>query len=79
VAWRELIQLDLSNSVTNEHAYIYPATDLAFGDAEPEETEALSVRKLPLEEAYATALDGRITDVMSVAAILRYRLMLGGS
>ena len=75
--WRELMELDLSNSVTDEHAHIFLATGLTLGDAQPEETEVLNVRKLPFEEACAMALDGRITDVMSVAAILRYRLMLG--
>jgi ADP-ribose pyrophosphatase len=77
--WRKLMELDLSNSVTDEHAYIYLATDLSFGESQPEETELLVVKKLPFDEAYAMALDGRITDTMSVCAILRYQLLqLGG-
>lgn len=74
--WRLLLELDLSNSVTDEHAYIYVATGLTYGEPAPEDTEALEVRKVPFDDAYAMVLDGRITDVMSVAAILRYRLML---
>jgi 8-oxo-dGTP pyrophosphatase MutT (NUDIX family) len=75
-SWTELMQLDLSNSVTDERAYIFLATALAFGVPTPDDTEALTVRRLPFDEAYAMVLDGRITDVTSVAAILRYRLML---
>jgi 8-oxo-dGTP pyrophosphatase MutT (NUDIX family) len=72
-----LLELDLSNSVSDEHAYLYVATDLSFGEAAPEDTESLTLRKLPFDEAYAMALDGRITDAMSVAAILRLKLLLG--
>ncbi len=74
--WDLLLELDLSNSVTDEHAFIYLARDLTPGASSPEDTEQLSLRRLPFEEAYAMALDGRITDVMSVAALLRYKLML---
>ena len=71
-----LLELDLSNSVTDEHVYLYVATDLSFGEAAPEDTESLALRKLPFSEAYAMALDGQITDAMSVAAILRLKLLL---
>jgi 8-oxo-dGTP pyrophosphatase MutT (NUDIX family) len=73
--WQPLLELDLSNSVTDEHAYIFLATELSFGPAEPEDTEALAVMQVSFDEAYDLVMDGRITDVMSVAAILRYRLM----
>ncbi len=73
--WRLLMEMDLSNSVSDEHAHIYLATGLSFGEPEPEETEQLQVRRLPLDEAVAMALDGRIGDAMSVAALLRVRLL----
>ena len=76
--WQLLLQLDLSNSVTDERALVYLATDLRFGAAQPEETEALTVRRLPFSQAYAMVQDGRITDAMSVAAILKYRLRREG-
>jgi 8-oxo-dGTP pyrophosphatase MutT (NUDIX family) len=74
-SWQLLLEMDLSNSVTDEHAYIYLATGLNFGEAAPEETESLQLRRLPVSEAIAMALDGRITDAMSVAALLRYKLL----
>lgn len=73
--WRKLLEADLSNSATDERATIYLATGLTQGEPQPEDTEVLALRKLPFVEVYAMALDGRITDVMSVLAILRYRLL----
>ena len=77
--WELLLELDLSNSVTDEHAYIYLARDLTPGMATPDDTEALTLRRLPFAEACAMALDGRIRDAMSVCALLRYRLLLEGA
>ena len=74
--WRYLMQLDLSNSVSDEVARVYVATGLSFGAPEPDDTEALAVSRLPFEEAYAMALDGRITDAISVAALLRVKLLI---
>jgi 8-oxo-dGTP pyrophosphatase MutT (NUDIX family) len=72
--WQELARVDLSNSITDEQAVLFLATDLTHGDAEPEPTEALEVRWVPFDEALAMSIDGRITDVMSVAAIQRVAL-----
>lgn len=66
--------LQLSNSVSDETAYVFVARGLAFGAAAPEETEALQVRRLPLAEAIQMAADGRIRDAMSVAGLLRVAL-----
>lgn len=65
----KLFEMHLSNSVSDEWAVVYLATGLAMGEASPEETESLRVRRLPLEEAYGLVLDGSVTDSMSVAAI----------
>lgn len=69
--WRELCRLDLSNSVTDERAVLFVASDLTYGEPDPEPTEALAVRWVPFAEALAMTLDGRITDAMSVVAIQR--------
>jgi 8-oxo-dGTP pyrophosphatase MutT (NUDIX family) len=74
--WTELMQLHLSNSVTDEHAFIFLARGLQQREAAPEETEELVVRRLAFDEAYRMAECGEITDSMSVAAILRVKLML---
>ena len=73
--WQELMRMHLSNSVSDELAIIYLARGLSQHEACPEDTEDLSRQNLELDEAYRMVLDGRITDSISVAAILRLRIM----
>ncbi|RYD80673.1 MAG: NUDIX hydrolase [Sphingobacteriales bacterium] len=75
--WTEIQRMHLSNSVSDELSIIYLATALKQGTAMPEETEQLIVRKIPFENAYQMVLNGEITDSMSVAAILKVKIMLG--
>jgi len=72
----EIQRMHLSNSVSDEYAIIYIAQELEQGEAEPEETEDLQVRRLPFKTVYQMVLDGEITDSMSVAAILKTQLLL---
>lgn len=71
-SWTEVMRLRTSNSVTDELGIVYEARELTAGDTAFEETEELAIRVLPIEEAIAMALDGRITDAISVAALLGY-------
>ncbi len=70
VQWEPLIELHTSNSVTDERAVIYLATGLTAGEAAPDETEDLAVRRVPVDQAIDEVLRGEITDAMSVAALL---------
>jgi 8-oxo-dGTP pyrophosphatase MutT (NUDIX family) len=72
--WAELGRVHLSNSVSDELGILYLASDLTDGEAEPEGTEALEVRRVPFTEALAMTLDGRITDGLSVIALQRVAL-----
>ncbi len=73
--WSVLIDtLHTSNSVTDEAAIVYLARGLTLGPAQPEDTERLDIRRVPLTEAVDMALDGRITDAISVAALLKLAL-----
>jgi len=74
--WTPIIELHLSNSVSDEKAIIFLARQLEQREPEPEETEQLVVRKVPFAEAYRMVEQGIITDSMSVAAILKVKLML---
>ena len=74
--WLPLMEMHLSNSVSDERAYMFLARGLEQREAQPEETEQLVVRKLPFEEAYRMVERGEITDSMSVASILKVKLML---
>lgn len=75
LTWREITGLHLSNSVSDEAGIIFLATDLQHGTAEPEETEALKLRRVPAGEAYRMVKRGELTDAMTVAGIYRLRLM----
>ncbi len=71
--FQEIMQLHLSNSATDEHAYVFLATELSFEEAEPEESEDLQVKKIHINDAYQMVLDGEITDAISVAAIFKVK------
>jgi 8-oxo-dGTP pyrophosphatase MutT (NUDIX family) len=68
--WRELFRMYLSNSATDELAILFKAEDLKQEAAEPEETEILQIKKIPLSEAYQMVKKGEITDSLSVAGIM---------
>jgi 8-oxo-dGTP pyrophosphatase MutT (NUDIX family) len=74
--WKQILTMHLSNSVSDELAILYLATQLQLHDAKPEETEKLTIKKIPFEEAYKMVEDGVITDSMSVAAIQKIKLMM---
>jgi 8-oxo-dGTP pyrophosphatase MutT (NUDIX family) len=74
--WSLLMEMHLSNSIGDEKAFVYLARGLEQREAIPEETEELAVRKLPFEEAYRMVETGEITDSISVAGILKVKLML---
>ncbi|TWB18444.1 hypothetical protein FBZ89_11090 [Nitrospirillum amazonense] len=73
--WLEIQRMDMSNSVGNEHAHLYLAWDLTEVPVAPDETEQLTIRRLPLRAALDMALLGEILDAMTIAALLRVRLM----
>jgi 8-oxo-dGTP pyrophosphatase MutT (NUDIX family) len=74
--YTELMRLHTSNSATDELAIVYLATGLSFTDAEPEESELLQVKKLHLNEAFDWVMQGKITDAISVGAILKAKWLL---
>lgn len=74
--WLPAGKLHLSNSVTDEEAFIFIAKDLHFGQSQPEDTEDLKVKKVPFEEVVKMVMDGRITDGLAVAAILKVKMMM---
>lgn len=74
--WTPIQEMHLSNSVSDEKATVFLARQLEQREAMPEETEQLVIRKLPFEEAFQMVEKGQITDSMSVAAILKVKLML---
>lgn len=66
-----LSEVQLTNSVTDEVAWCWVATGLTQHAAEPEDTEDLKVRRLPVDDAIRMVLDGEIKDAFTVMAFLR--------
>ena len=67
--WQEILQMHLSNSVTDEHAYVYLATGLSAVEAQPEDTEDITIRRVPFAKVLEKVVKGEITDAVTVAAI----------
>lgn len=65
-SWREIGRWELSNSVTDEAAVAYLATDLTHGVARPDGDEQLVVRWLPFDEVMAMIGRGEISDALTV-------------
>ncbi len=74
--WDLILRFHTSNSATDESGHLYIARELSFHDPEPDEDEALELRKIPLDELYNKVLDGEIQDSLTIMATLRAKLML---
>ena len=74
--WTEILRMDLSNSASDEHAILYVAQGLTFHPPQPDHDEELELRKLPFEELYGMVVRGEVLDSLTVAAVLKVKLML---
>jgi 8-oxo-dGTP pyrophosphatase MutT (NUDIX family) len=74
--WHKLFDCDLSNSVTDERSIGYLAWDLEQGKSDPDPTEELRVRRLPLEEVFRMVDAGEIRDALSVMTLRAAQLLL---
>ncbi len=66
-----ILEMDLSNSLSDEQSIIFLATDLTPGEANPEPTEVLKRRTAHFTELLDRVVGGHIRDSMTVAAVLR--------
>lgn len=74
--WTEVLRMDLSNSASDEQAIVFVAQGLTHFEPEPDHDEELEQRKLPFEELYGMVLRGEVRDSITVAAVLKVKLML---
>lgn len=75
--WTQLARIHTSNSATDEEGFLFVAEGLTQWQAEPEETEELSVRLVPLQEAVEMVMRSEITDSLSVCGILMVARLRG--
>jgi 8-oxo-dGTP pyrophosphatase MutT (NUDIX family) len=71
--WREVMRVQLSNSVTDERMIGYIATGLSEATAThaADETEAIALVRAPFREALDAAMAGHLPDMLTVAMLLR--------
>ena len=69
-SWRQLAAVDCCNGVVDDIQNLFLATGLSRTDRKPDPEEEISVCWKPFSEAVRMSLDGRITEVSSLAAIL---------
>jgi 8-oxo-dGTP pyrophosphatase MutT (NUDIX family) len=77
---QEIMRLFISKSSTDEAGVVYIARDLSPGKVHLEDTEAdLEVLRLPFLDAVQWVMDGKITDVISCAGLLKAAVLLHAS
>lgn len=71
-SWSLLMRTHLSNSVSDEEGIIFLARGLSYSETDREDTEAdMKIMQLPFFEAFEWVMTGKITDSLSVMAILK--------
>lgn len=75
-AWAELGRYYLTPGISSQVSYIYLARGLHAGVAQPEGTERITTRWLPLANALDACLRGEIRDAVSVLGIWRASLLI---
>lgn len=75
-SWKKIMELYLSNSVSDEKGIIYLATGLTAHQAMPEETEDLQIKKISFDDAYNLMENGEITDSLTMAALMKIKLQM---
>ncbi len=68
--WQQISDCDVSNSVTDERAVCFLAYDLVAGEAAPEPSEALTIKRVKFASLLDMVLAGEITDSLTIIMTL---------
>lgn len=74
--WECILRLHTSNCVTDEEGFVYVAKVLSFGETSFDSTEDLMIKKVPFPEVVQMINEGKITDAISIAGILKLNAQL---
>jgi len=78
--WEPFVYSNLTNSSTDEEAFLFLASDLTEAKGhEPDEEEQLCVHREPFEHCLRRVLAGEIADGMTVIAILALQARRSGA
>lgn len=67
--WKILGKFMPWNGVNEEWCHVFLATDLTFGEADPEETEQMEVKRIRLKNMSKLIQAGSISDGMTLAVL----------
>ncbi|MBT8191261.1 MAG: NUDIX hydrolase [Bacteroidia bacterium] len=73
--WVELLNLETSNGITDERVKVYYCNVMRFEENRPDETENLKMQILDFDEVFKMVMNGEIVDAISVAAILKMKIL----
>ena len=77
--WRPALDLDLSNSITDERAMAWVAWGLSETETAPDETEVFLTARVPFRDLMAEIARGAVRDGLTVATAYRaYHMALEG-
>jgi ADP-ribose pyrophosphatase YjhB (NUDIX family) len=65
-----VLEMQLSNSKSDEISYSYIARGLSFTTSEPEETEQLQVKKIAFNDLVNMCVNGTIKDALTISTVL---------
>ena len=74
--WSIILDMHLSNSVSDERSIVYLAENLTQESPDPEETEIFTIHKYHIDVVLNMIDQKEITDAITVAAILKIKLMM---
>ncbi|MFM8587749.1 MAG: NUDIX domain-containing protein [Bacteroidota bacterium] len=74
--WTPILDMHLSNSVSDERSIVYLAEDLTEGMPEPDDTEVFTIHRHHIDEVLQMIDMKEITDAITIAAIFKVKLML---
>ncbi len=66
-------------SIVQYPVSLFIAADVRAVSSAPEAVERIDAVRIPIEDAYRAAIDGRIDDAVTIAALMRYRLLNGAT
>jgi ADP-ribose pyrophosphatase len=73
--WERLSAVDVCNGIADDVQTLFWATELSATNQNLDPEEDITVAWTPLDEAVRMVMDGRITEVCSVAGILMVALL----
>ena len=74
--WTKIMNMHLSNSVSDEKGVIYIAKGLSYHTPEPEEGEVLQIKKIPFNTVYEMVMNNQLKDSLTIAGILKTKILI---